>query len=106
MTWFYVGESEEDLRGMVGRFAEVCRRREMKVNAAKSRVKVMNEEDGLECEVHVDRIRLEYVSEFKYLGYVLDESGTDGAKCSGKVASGRKVACTVRSLVKAKGLLV
>ena len=26
MTWFY-GESEEDLRVMIGQFAEVCRRR-------------------------------------------------------------------------------
>ena len=31
------GESEEDLRVMVGRFAEVCRRRGIKVNAGKSK---------------------------------------------------------------------
>ena len=36
----------------------------------------------LECEVHVDRVRLEHVSKFKYLGCVLDEAGTDGAECS------------------------
>ena len=30
--------------------------------------------------------------EFKYLGRVLDKSGTDGAECSRKVASGRRVA--------------
>ena len=30
------GESEEDLRVMVERFAEVCRRRGMKVNGGKS----------------------------------------------------------------------
>ena len=40
---------------------------------------VLNGEEGLECEVHIDRIRLEHVSEFKYLGCVLNESGTDGA---------------------------
>ena len=61
------GESEEDLRVMVERFAEVCRRRELKVNAGKSKVTVLNLEEGLECEVHVDEICLEYVSEFKYL---------------------------------------
>ena len=72
------GESEEDLKGMVGQFAEVCRRRGLKVNAGKSKVMVLNGEERLECEVHIDRIRLEYVSEFKYLGCVLDESGTDG----------------------------
>ena len=35
--------------------------------------------NGLECEARVDEIRLEHVSEFKYLGCVLDESGTDEA---------------------------
>ena len=30
--------------------------------------------EGLECEVFLDGICLEHVSEFKYLGYVLDES--------------------------------
>ena len=32
------GESEEGLRVMVGRFAGVCRRRGLKVNAGKSKV--------------------------------------------------------------------
>ena len=32
------GESEEDPREMVGRFAKVCRRRGLKVNAGKSKV--------------------------------------------------------------------
>ena len=34
----FCGESEEDLRAMVGRFVEVCRRRGLKVNAGKSKV--------------------------------------------------------------------
>ena len=49
---------------MVGRFAEVCRRRGPKVNAGKSKVMVPNGEEGLVCEVHVYGIRLEHVSEF------------------------------------------
>ena len=57
---------------MVGRFAEVCRRRGLKVHAGKSKVMVLNEEEGLECEVRVDWIHLEHVSEFKYLGCVLE----------------------------------
>ena len=40
------GESEEDLRVMVGRFVEVCRR-ELKVNLGKSKVMVMNGEEVL-----------------------------------------------------------
>ena len=53
---------------------------------------------------HVDGIRLVNVSEFKYLGCVLDESGTDGVECSRKVASGRRVAGAIRSLVNARDL--
>ena len=52
------GESEEELMVMLGRFAEVCRRRGLRVNAGKSQVSVLFEEEGLECEVHVDVIRL------------------------------------------------
>ena len=59
------GESEKDLRAMVVRFAEVCRRRGLKVNSGKSKVVLLNGEEVLEYEVHVDRIRLEHVSEFK-----------------------------------------
>ena len=42
-------------------------------------VMILNEEKELEYEVHVDRICLEHVSEFKYLECVLNESGTDEA---------------------------
>ena len=38
---------------------------------------VFNEEEGLESEVCVDEMRLEHVSEFKYMGCVLNESDTD-----------------------------
>ena len=92
------------MRVVVGWFTEVCRRRGVKVNGGKSRVTVLNGEEGLKCEFHIDGIRLEHVSEFKYLGCVLDESGTDGAKCSRKVASRRMVAGAIRSLVKPRDL--
>ena len=36
------GLSEEDLRAMVGRFVEVCRRRGLKVKAGKSKVMIIN----------------------------------------------------------------
>ena len=72
-------ESQENPGGMVGRFVEVCRRRGLKPNAGKGKVIVLGVEEGLECEVCVDWIRLEHVSEFKYLGCVLDKSGTDEA---------------------------
>ena len=52
----------------MGRFAEVCRKRGLKVNAGKTNVMVLGREEELECEVCIDGIRLEHVSEFKYLG--------------------------------------
>ena len=70
------GETKEDLRGMVEQFAGVCRRRGLKVNAGKSKVIVLDGEEGLEYEVYIDGIHVEHVLEFKYLGYVFDESGT------------------------------
>ena len=54
--------------------------------------------------VCVDGIRLKHVSEFKYLGYDLDESGTDETECSRKVASRKRVAGTITSLVNTKNL--
>ena len=75
----------------MGRFVEVCKRRGLKVNAGKNKVIVLGGEEGLECEVSVDEVRLENVSEFKYLGCVLNESSTNEAECRRKVASGRRV---------------
>ena len=66
----------------------------------------LNGEEGLECKVHADGIRLEHVSEFKYLGCVLKESDKNGADYCRKVASGRRVASAIRSLVNARDLQV
>ena len=63
---------------MVGWLVEVCRRG-LKVKGGRSKVMVLNGEEGLECEVH-----LEHVSEFKYLGFVLDKSGTNGENIVGR----------------------
>ena len=41
----------------------MCRRRGLKVNKSKRKVMVLGREEGLECEVCIDGIRLEYVSE-------------------------------------------
>ena len=72
------GESSEELKLMVGRFFQVCRRRGLKVNADKSKVMVL---------VGVDGVKLEQVSKFKYYVCVLDESGTDYPECCRMVAS-------------------
>ena len=90
MTYLVLcGESEEDLRAIVGRFIEVCRR-------------VLNNLVRWGC-LH-KWTRLEHVSEFKYLGCVLNESGSDEEECSRKVAIGRRAAGAIRSLVNARNL--
>ena len=53
----------------------MCKRRSLKVNADKNKARVLNREEGLECEVCVDGMQLIHMSKFKYLGCVLDESG-------------------------------
>ena len=83
---------------MVGRFVDVCRR------SGKSKVMVLILEERFECEVYVDGIRLEHVSEFKYLKRDLDESGIDEAEYSRKAANGRKLAGAIRPLVNARDL--
>ena len=52
---------------------------EDKFKAGKSKVIVLNGEERLECEVHVDGISLEHVSEFKYLGYIW--TNHEGLRC-------------------------
>ena len=59
---------------------------------------VMNGEEGLKCEVHVDGICLEHVSGFKYLECVLDEAGTE------EVERSKRVAGAIRSLLNARDL--
>ena len=44
------------------------------------------------------------MSEFKYFGCALSELGTNVAECRRKVASTRRVASAIKSLVNAMGL--
>ena len=45
------GESEEDLRAMVGCFVEMCNRTSLKINAGKSKLIELGGKEGLEFEV-------------------------------------------------------
>ena len=65
---------------MVGRFVVVCRRRGLKFNACKNKGMVVGREEGLICKVLLYGTKFEHMSEFKYMGYVLNESYTDGAE--------------------------
>ena len=78
------GELEKDLRAMVGWFAEVCRRRGLKVNPDRSKVIVIGGEEGLDCEVHVDGIRLEHVSELNNWGVFWTNQAQNGQNLVGR----------------------
>ena len=88
------GQSEEDLMAMVRRFIEVCRRRGMKVIADKSTMMVLNGEEGMECEVCMDGMQLEHVSEFKIFRVLW----------MNLVQMRQNVAGAIKSLVNARGL--
>ena len=60
--------------------------------------------ERMEYENHVDGALLEQVSKFKYLEFILDESGTDVAEYHRKMASRKKVTGAIRSLINVKGL--
>ena len=92
------GESEESLSRLVERFGRICKRRGLKVNVDKSKVMVIGKE-RTPCRILLDGEQLEQVSEFKYLGYMLDERGTDDAECNKKVVSGRKVSGAIKALM-------
>ena len=76
----------------------------VKDNVGKSKVMVLDGEEGFECEVSLEGVRLKHVSEFKYLICILDESGTDVAECHRKVASRRRVESVIRFLVNPRDL--
>ena len=61
---------------------------------------MLGREEGFGCEICVDGAQLDQVSEFKYLGCVLNESGRNGAECYRKIMSRRKVAETIKALFK------
>ena len=60
---------------------------------------VLTGEKGLECEICVDGMRLEHVSECG-----LDELVADEAECRRRVTRGRRIAGIIRSLITIRGL--
>src|SRR5277367_2527837 len=70
-----LAESACDLRELVQCFADVCKRRKMKVNVDKSKVMVFERNGMSQCEVMIDDERLEVVNEFKYLGNMFEKRG-------------------------------
>ena len=97
MTWVLCGESEEHLNLMVGRFAEICSRRDLKVNTDKSKVMMFGGEEGLEGEIRVELCNRRNCQSSNIWG-------TEFAECRRYVVSLGKVAGAIRSLITVRGL--
>ena len=61
-------------------------------------------EENTQCQIILDCKQLEQVTEFKYLGYMLNEKGMNDTEYGKKVTSGKKVAGAIKPLVNAKRL--
>lgn len=99
-------ESEQKLERMVNEFDKVCDRRELKVNAGKSKVMVFERKDydkidfgktysvqkpsGLDCKVKIKGEYLEEVSEFKCLGSMLCKNDSMDGEIRERVLQGRR----------------
>ena len=69
---------------MTGCFVEVSKRRSLQANAGKKKVMVLGGEERSLCEILQAGRLLEPVTEFQYLGFVLDESGGRDGKDEGE----------------------
>ena len=68
----------------------------MKINTDKRKVMILGGEEELVCEDFMDGTQLECVSELKYFGCILSESGTGVAERRRKEESGMKGAVAMR----------
>ena len=59
--WVICGEFVDDMRGMVGCFIEMYMRRDLRINADRSKMMVLGREEEFKREIHVDEVRLEQV---------------------------------------------
>ena len=89
-------------RATVGYLVELCRRKGLKVNGDKYKVMVLNIEQGLECEVWTG-CNLRMCPNLNTLG-MFWMNQVRMKQCCRKVASRKRIAGVIRSLVNARGL--
>merc|ERR1711888_251428 len=99
-----VAESEKELQKLVTEFGVVCERRKLKVNVAKSKVLVMEDDVTHNVNITLDGAVLEEVSNFKYLGSVVDKSGSTESDVKYRLAEGAKVFGAMGQLWRTKNV--
>ena len=115
-----MAESERELQMIVNEFHNVCKRRKLKVNVAKSKVMVferrksevidfanpyrVNEQCVYECGINLGGERLEEVKEFKYLGTVLCKHGSMEGEIRERAVKGRQVIGSLGRIMKGRNV--
>ena len=95
-----LSEDEWELQGLVNEFGRVCTKRNLKVNANKSKVMVFERNEATECGVMLDGVEMENVRVFKYLGSVLSKDGSLEEEVRERVQQGRKVAGSLKAVIR------
>ena len=88
-------EIEEDLSVTIERIVDNGKEAGLKGNANKSEILVLESKEGSVCDFIRDGMLSEYVSQFRNLAFVLEESEKDGAECCRKVDSGNFEICVM-----------
>ena len=95
-----LSEDEWELQGLVREFGSVCKKRNLKVNANKSKVMVFERSEDTECRVSLEGEEMENVRVFKYLGSVMSKDGSLEEEVRERVQQGRKVAGSLKAVIK------
>jgi len=97
-----MAEREEDLQRLVNAMHERCLQVGLSVNADKTKVLVFEREEQMKiCNISLNGVLLEQVSEFVYLGSMFERKGSLDCEVERRVsASARIVGCTGKWLRK------
>ena len=98
------GMSEMEIQRLVDVFDTVCRRRNLKVNAKKSKVMVCEREGETECEIKMGEQVLEVVDRFKYLGSTVGKRGGVMEEVGERIKQGRRVTGVLKNIMRKKKL--
>jgi hypothetical protein len=96
-----VADKKSKLQSLVTEFGKLCERRKLSVHVAKSKVmRVMRRENADNLNITVNRVRLEEVECFRYLGVDIDRDGGMKSEMKQRVSEGKKVSVVLRKVWK------
>jgi len=113
-------ESERELQRIVNEFFNVCKRRKLGVNGAKSKIMVferreneviefdkkyrVRQENESKCNIRMGGEQLEEVREFKYLGTTLCKYGSMEGEIRERAVKGRQVVGSLNRIMRSRNV--